>query len=93
MLRLNVLYRGIAKCSIGDGSSVTFWGDIWTTDILSTKFPRLYSFAINLDISMKEIVFAINPDISVKEIVLSEDLDTIFQLSLSEPAFEELLDL
>ena len=72
---------------------MTFWGDIWTTDILSAKFPRLYSFAINLDIFVKEIVFAINPDISVKEIVLSEDLDTIFQLSLSEPAFEELLDL
>jgi len=80
LLRLNVLYRGIAKCSIVDGSTVTFWGDLWTSDILSIKFPRLFSFAHN-------------PDISVKDIVLAEDLDTIFQIPLSQPAFEELLDL
>jgi hypothetical protein len=43
LLRLNTLYRGIARCSLGDGSSVTFWDDLWTTDILVTKFPRLFS--------------------------------------------------
>jgi hypothetical protein len=80
ILRLNVLYRGIAKCTIGDGSTVTFWGDLWTSDILSIKFPSLFSFALN-------------PDISVKDIVLAEGLDTIFQLPLSQPAFDELLEL
>ena len=37
--------------------------------------------------------FAINPEISVKEIMLVEDLDSIFVLPLSLPAFEEVLDL
>ena len=28
LLRLSVLYRGIAKCQIGDGSTVLFWEDL-----------------------------------------------------------------
>ena len=80
LLRLNVLYRGIAKCTIGDGSTIAFWGDLWSTDILSEKFPRLFSFAIN-------------PDISVKEIIMAQDLDSIFHLPISEQASQELGDL
>jgi hypothetical protein len=38
-------YRGIAKCSIGDGSTVLFWSDIWNDLLLQDKFPRLFSFA------------------------------------------------
>ena len=80
LLRLNVLYRGIAKCTIGDGSTIAFWGDLWSTDILSEKFPRLFSFAIN-------------PDISVKEIIMAQDLDSIFHLPISGQASQELGDL
>lgn len=46
-LRLNVLYRGIAKCSLGNGSTVTFWEDLWHDEVLAHKFPRLFSFARN----------------------------------------------
>lgn len=28
LLRLSVLYREIARCSIGDGSTITFWEDL-----------------------------------------------------------------
>jgi hypothetical protein len=80
LLSLNVLYRGIAKCTIGDGSTIAFWGDLWSTDILSEKFPRFFSFAIN-------------PDISVKEIIMAQDLDSIFHLPISEQASQELGDL
>ena len=80
LLRLNVFYRGVAKCTIGDGSTVAFWGDLWSTAILSEKFPRLFSFAINLDIS-------------VKEIIMAQDLDSVFHLPISEQAFQELGEL
>ena len=80
LLRLNVLYRGIAKCYLGDGSIVTFWGDLWSSHILSFKFPRLFSFALN-------------PDISAREIIQAEDLDSIFHLPLSQQALEELFEM
>ena len=48
--------------------------------INTAKYSRFFSFAIN-------------PEISVKEIMLVEDLDSIFVLPLSLPAFEEVLDL
>jgi hypothetical protein len=54
--------------------------EIWSTAILSEKFPRLFSFAIN-------------PDISVKEIIMAQDLDSIFHLPISEQAFQELGEL
>ena len=54
--------------------------EIWSTAILSEKFPRLFSFAIN-------------PDISVKEIIMAQDLDSIFHLPISEQASQELGDL
>ena len=80
IMKLCTLYRGIATCTIGDGSSVTFWNDLCDGEIFSDKFPRLFSFASN-------------PDISVKQIMLAEDLDSIFDLSLSPNAYYELLDL
>jgi hypothetical protein len=30
VLRLNVIFRGIAKWELGNGSSVCFWDDLWT---------------------------------------------------------------
>jgi hypothetical protein len=76
ILRLNVIYRGIARCSIGDGSTVLFWNDLWTDGILSHEFPRLYSFALD-------------QNISVKGIMEVGHLDDLFSLPLSAQAFEE----
>ena len=80
ILRLSTIYRGIARYTIGDGSTVTFWDDLWTNDILSFKYPRLYSFA-------KE------QRISVQKITQTEDIPEIFTLPLSEQAMEELLSM
>ena len=33
VLRLNTLYRVIARCQVGDGTIVTFWEDLWTEEI------------------------------------------------------------
>lgn len=76
ILRLNVLYRGIAVCSIGDGSTVMFWDDLWSGTVLSQEFPRLHSFALD-------------QSISVKCSMEFENLDDLFSLLLSIEAFQE----
>jgi hypothetical protein len=40
---LQVLYRGVAKWSISNGSTVTLWEDLWLNEVLPLKFPRLFS--------------------------------------------------
>jgi hypothetical protein len=77
ILRLNTLYRGIAMCEIGDGSTVCFWDDLWAGEVLSHTYPRLASFVRS-------------DGESVKQTIQSDDLDTIFVLPLSEDAFDEL---
>jgi hypothetical protein len=75
--RLNTIFRGIARCTLGEGTTVTFWEDLWSEEILAHRFPRLYSFARNASISVNEVMSA-------------EDLDSLFMLPLSQEAFEEL---
>jgi len=70
VLRLSTIYRGIARCTLGDGSSVTFWDDLWSDGIIFLKFPRLHSFAID-------------PNVSVKRIMQIDDLSMLFHLPLS----------
>lgn len=78
IMRLNIIYRRIAKCTLGDGSTVSFWDDLWTDNILSVEYPRLYSFAIN-------------NSISVQTLMTEQELEDIFFLPLSAQAHEELL--
>lgn len=80
VLHLNVLYRGIARCQVGDGSTVCFWDDLWTDEVLAHKFPRLASFAKN-------------DSTSVLEVMQAEDLDSLFMLPLSVQALDELESL
>ena len=76
VLRLSIIFRGIAKCEIGDGSTVYFWDDMWSDAVLSQEFPRLASFASN-------------ENASVLEVMQATDLDELFFLPLSQQAFEE----
>jgi hypothetical protein len=78
LLRLNILFRGIATCTIGNGTKVTFWGDMWAGEVLAQKFPWLFSFAKY-------------ESILVAQIMQAEDLDTLFHLSLSQEAFDEMM--
>lgn len=81
VMRLSSVYRGIAWCnSLGDGSTVAFWNDLWVQPALSDQYPRLYSFAIN-------------DGISVREVMLEDDLDAILNLPLSTQAHEEMMQL
>jgi len=69
LLRLSVFYRGIARCQIGDGASVLFWEDLWSSEVLALKYPYLFSFVRNTSLS-------------VKNVMETEDLDTLFTLPL-----------
>jgi hypothetical protein len=37
--------KALAKCNIGDGKTVLFWGDLWNDQCLHQKFPHLITFA------------------------------------------------
>jgi hypothetical protein len=78
--RLNIIYRSVSQCIIGDGTSVCFWEDKWKPEILSARYPRLASFA------RKREVF-------VQEVTMAENLDELFILPLSQQSHDELLDL
>ena len=71
VIHLHVIFPTIARCETGDGATVCFWDDLWDESILSQDFPRLVSFAMNADASVKEIMQA-------------ENLDDIFFLPLSQ---------
>jgi hypothetical protein len=74
-------YRSISLCKIGNGSSVLFWKDFWVNgELMCDKYPRLFSYAQN-------------EDISVASLVLSEDISSCFALPLSVEAFQELQEI
>jgi hypothetical protein len=76
VLNLCDLYRGIASCKVGDGSTVLFWLDLWNDNVMQTNYPRLFSFAKN-------------KKISVAQFLLNNSLEAQFHLPLSEQAFQE----
>jgi hypothetical protein len=71
-------YRSISRAKIGDGTSVLFWKDfLLDGTLLCDKFPRLFSFALD-------------EDISVASLCSEEDISSKFFLPLSIEAFQEL---
>ena len=75
ILKLCDLFRGIANCKLGDGSTVLFWSDLWNDSVLQIKFPRLFSFAKNRKVSVSEF--------------LLNNIESQFHLPLSEQAYQE----
>jgi hypothetical protein len=71
VLRLNIMYRGVAVCKLGNGSTVLFWEDLWSSLVLADSFPRLYSYDLNAQTS-------------VKDVMVAEDLESLFSLPLSQ---------
>jgi len=80
ILKLCDLFRGIANCRIGDGSTVLFWSDLWNDNVMQVKFPRLYSFTRH-------------KRISVSQFLLNNSLESQFHLPLSEQAYQEFQSL
>ena len=75
-MKLLDAYKGLARCNIGNGSNASFWHDC----CLSHKFPHLYSFTKNIDVTVSyagERAF----------------LEYLFHLPLSREAYQEFLQL
>jgi hypothetical protein len=70
ILKLCEAYRGVAMCKIGDGSSVLFWTDVWNDQRLCQKFPRLFSYANNKNVSVAQ--FLMHNQIEAQFIYLSQ---------------------
>jgi hypothetical protein len=80
LLHLCDKFRGIATCTMGDGSTVLFWLDVWNGHLLQNKLPRLFTFAKNQKISMASFL---------EEVDMTEH----FYLPLSEQAYQEFQEL
>ncbi|KAM3300228.1 hypothetical protein ACQJBY_041320 [Aegilops geniculata] len=76
-------FRAVAKCVPGDGSSILGWKDGWMDILLADKMPRLFSFALNPDILLKEMLAA----------DMFEELAHLFDIPVPLKAFVELQEL
>ena len=79
---LNLLhnFKGFAYPIIGNGRTILFWEDMWNSGIPNQQYLELFSFANNTKLSIEE----------AKQ---QEHLFQIFQLPLSEQAYEHYLEL
>lgn len=66
----------MAKCTVKTGDTIKFCTHHWTDNILKDQWPHLFSFAIN-------------ENCSVKDLLASEAPSDLFHLPLSEEAFHE----
>jgi hypothetical protein len=73
-------YKAIARCNVGDGKSALFWKDLWHFNILKIKFPLLFTFVIN-------------PQASVHQVINAEYIEDMFHLPLTTQAHEEFLHM
>jgi hypothetical protein len=80
ILKLCDEFKAIAKCNIGNGTTVLFWQDIWNNCILQQTFPRLFSYAKN-------------KSISVANFLMNNNIQDQFHIPLSIQAFQEYQQL
>lgn len=74
------LFRGISRCTLGNGLSCSFWDDVWSDGPpLSLHMPRLCSFVVNRNVYVQN--FLISP------------IEDHFHLPVSHQAYSELLIL
>jgi hypothetical protein len=80
LLSLAQDFKGLAAPNIGNGRTILFWGDLWNKGIPTQQYPELFSFACN-------------SKLSINEAKQNGHLFEIFQLPLSEQAYEQYLEL
>src|SRR3954462_5780265 len=69
-------FKCMARCTIGNGTSASFWFDLWSTQCLHIQLPHIFSFAKN-------------QYISVQKFMATEFMEDLFHLPLSTQAFQE----
>ena len=82
ILKLNEVFRLHSEVTINMGDSVLFWFDAWvflgSSVPLRERFPRLFSFAID-------------DKVSVREVINTPDMSELFHLPLSPEAMDEMI--
>jgi hypothetical protein len=78
ILRLHVLYRGVAVCSPSRGDTVAFWEDIINGALQSEIFPNL-------------VAYAKDPKASLWKLRNEGSLINCFNIPMSRAAYNELL--
>jgi hypothetical protein len=73
-------FKGIAMVHLNNGSSVLLWQDLWNGSVRFLQFSELFSYTTRSAITVKQIL----------ELATISD---IFQLPLSEVAFQRYLQL
>lgn len=66
-MKLVLKYRAICTVQVKEGDTTLFWSDVWGDKVPQFKYPRLFSFAIDANMS-------------VKDVVLTQDRTTLFHL-------------
>jgi hypothetical protein len=74
------IFRGITTCKIKAGDSTLLWKDNWSDPLLCHKAARLFSYALD-------------EDITVQEFVNQHEPANLFSLPLSIEAHAELMDI
>src|SRR3954470_11920256 len=59
-LKLIDIFKGIAKCLVGNGKSTLLWSDMWNDGCLQHKLPHLLSYEKNPHISVNEFLQTAN---------------------------------
>jgi hypothetical protein len=80
MLRVLTQFKGLGYGIPKSGEIILLWKNLWNGRVLEHSFPKLYSFAINRDIS---ISLAKN----------QESIQDLFITPLSEEAFAQFCEL
>lgn len=55
VLKLLPAFKQFAICKAGRGDTTLFWTDIWLDQPLLQKFPELYSFTNNKEVSLQRV--------------------------------------
>lgn len=69
--------KNMAKCNISQGDTIHFWKDSWNETELELRFPQLYSYARDKEITVKKAYECIQ-----------DDIYDLFQLPLSAIALQ-----
>jgi hypothetical protein len=81
--KLITKFRGISTCKAGNGEDILFWKDNWREGLLADQYDRLYSFAIDPDVTLGVLL----------KCTEESDLLAHFAIPISEQAYEEMLQL
>jgi hypothetical protein len=56
VMSYNANFLMLASCKAGRGNSICFWSDTWDLGVLRWKYPQLFSFAKNQNVSIKKFL-------------------------------------